>query len=98
MHTKKESEEAQNIQVQLLPEVQRGAYANQMIASHTKEEFVLDFIFASPPAGIVNARVVASPIHAKRFMHALAENINNYESRFGHIDETTEEKPTGPLM
>ncbi len=93
-----EETDATNIQIQLPPEVQRGVYANQMIASHTREEFVLDFIFTSPPAGTVNARIVVSPIHVKRFMHALAENIHNYENHFGAIDHSTETVPSGPLM
>jgi len=76
---------AQELQIQVPPEVQRGIYANQMFATHTQEEFILDFIFASQPAAVVNARVVISPTHAKRIVAALQENINNYEAHFGEI-------------
>lgn len=77
--------EEQQLQIQMPPEVQRGVYANQMLIAHTQEEFVLDFILATPPAGVVNARVLVSPSHAKRIMTALAENIARYESVFGEI-------------
>ncbi len=75
----------QALQIQLSPEVQRGVYANQMFATHTQEEFILDFILASQPAAVVNARVIISPTHAKRIVAALQENISNYESNFGEI-------------
>jgi hypothetical protein len=93
------AEQETNIPIQLPPEVQRGVYANQLISSHTQEEFMLDFIFASQQGGSVNARVVVTPRNAKRFMQALAENIRNYENHFGTIEDTaTINKPTGPLM
>lgn len=83
--TDEENEVSQELQVQLPPEVQRGVYANQMFVVHTQEEFVLDFILASQPTAVVNARVIISPTHAKRMLAALQENIANYESRFGEI-------------
>ncbi|MDQ6967463.1 MAG: DUF3467 domain-containing protein [Mariprofundaceae bacterium] len=88
MIDKKESQEAtttQELKIQVPPEVQRGVYANQMFATHTQEEFILDFILASQPAAVVNARVIISPTHAKRIVAALQENIHNYESNFGEI-------------
>jgi hypothetical protein len=78
-------EEAQEIQVQMPPEVQRGAYANQMMIAHTQEEFVLDFILATPPVGVVNARVLVSPSHAKRIAAAMQENVARYEAVHGEI-------------
>ncbi len=75
----------QELQIQIPPDIQRGAYANNMVVAHTQEEFVLDFIMATPPVGIVNARVVVSPSHAKRIAEALIENIQKYESRFGEV-------------
>ncbi len=87
MTDKKDRQEpaSQELQIQVPPEVQRGVYANQMFATHTQEEFILDFILASQPAAVVNARVIISPTHAKRIVAALQENINNYESNFGEI-------------
>lgn len=74
------------MQVQIPPHVQGGVYANQMIVTHSREEFVMDFILATPPVGVVNARVIVSPAHAKRILNALAENIARYEAAFGEID------------
>lgn len=75
----------QEMQINFPPEVQRGVYANQMVVTHSQEEFLLDFILAAAPAGVVNARVVVSPTHAKRIAAVLMDNIAKYESRFGEI-------------
>jgi hypothetical protein len=74
------------MQLQMPPEVQRGAYANETIISHTREEFVMDYILATPPIGVVNARVLISPTHAKRLMLALQENIAKYEEQYGELE------------
>ena len=64
-----------------------GGYSNFAAVSHSGTEFVLDFFFLQPnsaKAG-VKARVISNPVHIKRFHRALAENIRNYEARFGPI-------------
>ncbi len=70
-----------------------GAYANQMIVNHTREEFVLDFVALFPPTGVVNARVVVSPGHLKRMIRALHEGLSHYEQRFGQIVEASAPAP-----
>ncbi|PIP02837.1 MAG: DUF3467 domain-containing protein [Zetaproteobacteria bacterium CG12_big_fil_rev_8_21_14_0_65_54_13] len=80
------AEHNDELQIQLPQEVQRGVYANQMMLSHTREEFVLDFILATPPVGLVNARVLVSPSHARRIVTALQENIGRYEAVHGAIE------------
>lgn len=75
------------IQVKISDEVLKGAYANSMQVAHTKEEFVLDFLNLFPPTGVVNARVILSPSHAKRVAKALEVNIKKYEDQFGKIAE-----------
>jgi len=77
--------EQQELQIQVAPEVQGGRYANQMIVTHTQEEFILDFILASHPAAVLNSRVLVSPSHAKRIISVLQDNIARYESIFGEI-------------
>ena len=62
-----------------------GVYANQMVVSHTREEFVIDFINLFPPGGVVNARVIVSPGHLKRMIAALQENLGRYEARYGPV-------------
>lgn len=66
----------------------KGVYTNNMLVSHSKEEFVLDFMNVYPlqNAGIVSARVITSPGHAKRILGALKENIEKYEKSFGTIE------------
>jgi len=95
---KKQQEVApQELQIQVPADVQRGVYANQMYATHTQEEFILDFILASQPAAIVNARVIISPTHAKRIVEALQESVHNYESRFGAIAQVNPISPEGVI-
>jgi len=93
--TDKNQPKQQEIQITMPQEVQSGKYANQMLVAHTQEEFVLDFILATPPAGVVNARVLVSPGHAKRIANALLENVAKYEAQFGEIKTLAVTLPTG---
>jgi len=77
--------EQQELQIQVAPEVQGGRYANQMIVTHTQEEFILDFILASHPVAVLNSRVLVSPSHAKRIISVLQDNIARYEQVFCEI-------------
>jgi len=76
------------VRIKAKDEVLAGTYANTMIVTHTKEEFVLDFLSVFPPQGTLNARVILSPGHYKRIIRALAENLGRYEARFGAIEES----------
>jgi hypothetical protein len=80
------------VQIKVPDEVARGAYANNMVVAHTREEFVMDFIYLLPQQGLVNARVITSPGHMKRIVRALAENLRKYEAQFGEIREAVEPK------
>lgn len=73
-----------------------GVYANNMFVTHTKEEFILDFMMITPPVGSVTARVVISPGHMKRMVSALKQNLEKYEAKFGKVAEATE--PPQPTM
>jgi len=79
----------QELQIQVPPEVQGGRYANQLFVTHTQEEFILDFILATHPAAVLNARVLVSPSHAKRIIAVLQDNIERYEQVFGEIKNIT---------
>jgi len=85
--------ERRDVPIKVPEGVLRGVYANQMVVTHTREEFVLDFITLFPPEGLVNARVLVSPGHLKRMIRALQENLSRYESRHGVIAEA--EAPPG---
>ncbi|MBV6395400.1 MAG: hypothetical protein HFACDABA_00976 [Anaerolineales bacterium] len=62
-------------------------YGNLARISHSPADIVIDFALALPgePKAMVQTRVVMSPISAKLFVNALAENISRYESAFGEI-------------
>ena len=75
-----------NINVKITDEVLKGVYANLMVASHTKEEYILDFINISGAQGIAVAKVITSPGHFKRMVAALTDNLKKYEAQFGKIE------------
>jgi hypothetical protein len=79
------------IQIQIPPAVQNGAYANLTFVSHTETEFVFDFVYVLPhePRGVVRSRVIASPKQARRMLAALQDNVARYEQRYGAIDNGT---------
>ena len=85
----------QEIKVNFPPHLQGGAYSNNMLVSHTREEFVMDFMMVVPPVGTVTSRVIISPGHVKRMIAALQENVKKYESRFGAIQAA--EEPGGKI-
>jgi len=86
----------QEIKINFPPELQGGVYSNNMVVSHTKEEFILDFLMVAPPAGTVTARVIVSPGHMKRILEALRENFAKYEKAFGTIQIA--EEPKGRIL
>jgi len=65
----------------------KGTYINNMLVSHTKEEFVLDMMNIFNFQGIVNARIITSPGHFKRMISAMSDNLKKYEERFGAVTE-----------
>ena len=67
-----------------------GVYANNVLISHTKEEFIMTFMLIAEPVGAVTSRVIMSPGHMKRFISALQENENKYEEKIGTITEAPE--------
>lgn len=75
------------IQIDIDEPTARGHYSNLALISHSETEFVMDFIFLQPqnPKAKVLTRVVTSPVHAKRLLAAIKENVEKYEGRFGTI-------------
>ena len=82
------------IKLNLPAHLQAGVYANNMMVTHTREEFVMDFSFITPPVGTIVARVMTSPGHMKRIIAALQDNVKKYEARFGTIILAEEPKGT----
>lgn len=80
--------DAGRIEIKLPDDMAGGVYANNMVVTHTREEFVLDFLAVfHPKAGVVASRVVLSPGHLKRVVRALSENLARYEARHGVLQE-----------
>lgn len=79
----------QNLKLDLSAEVAQGTYSNLAIISHSPTEIILDFAQMLPgtPNATVRSRVLMNPVHAKRLLNALADNIQKYEQNFGPIEE-----------
>lgn len=88
-------DQPREIQVTLPEHLRGGTYSNNMIVTHTKEEFLLDFLLVAPPAGTVVSRIILSPGHIKRVVAALEENISRYEAMHGVIQPS--EGPKGKI-
>ncbi|MEO7794706.1 MAG: DUF3467 domain-containing protein [Thermoanaerobaculia bacterium] len=84
---------AQNLNIKIGDEELKGRYSNLLRITHTREEFILDFVNLVPPQGAVTARIITSPGHLKRIVQALAQNLARYEEAFGPIPEAAD--PSG---
>jgi hypothetical protein len=87
----------QGLNVKIDDEELKGRYSNLLRITHTREEFILDFINLVPPQGIVTSRIVTSPGHLKRIIGALAANLERYEQLFGVIKEAPEPAGDGSV-
>ena len=80
----------QEVKISFPESLRGGVYSNNMVITHTREEFVLDFMMITPPMGSITARVVLSPGHTKRMLTALKANLEKYEAKFGKVTEASE--------
>lgn len=79
----------QQLNIELSEEIAEGIYSNLAIITHSQSEFVVDFIKVMPgvPKAKVKSRIVLTPQHAKRLLHALSDNIQKFEQMNGKIKE-----------
>jgi hypothetical protein len=84
-----ENQPANQFNIEISEEVAEGSYVNLAIITHSDAEFVIDFVNIMPgtPKSKVKSRVIFTPMHAKRFMKALQENIGRFESTNGTIKD-----------
>lgn len=77
----------QPLKIEIDDAVARGIYTNLALLTHSETEFILDFLFIQPqtPKTKVLTRLVTSPVHAKRLLAALSDNLAKYEARFGPV-------------
>lgn len=82
----------------LSPDVAEGTYSNLAIITHSPTEFILDFAQMLPggesDTATIRQRILMHPIHTKRFLMALQENVEKYESNYGRINTNN---PTSQL-
>ncbi len=80
------------LNIEISEEVAEGSYANLAIITHSHAEFVIDFVNVMPgtPKSKVKSRIILTPQHAKRFMKAMMDNIDKYESLNGPIKDLEE--------
>ena len=91
-------EEQQNenqLNIELSEEIAEGVFSNLAIITHSNTEFVLDFIRVMPgvPKAKVKSRIILTPEHAKRLLHAMQDNIEKFEMAHGKI--ITQDEPPG---
>lgn len=87
MNNDGKSDNKNQLNIELSEDVAQGIYSNLAIITHSSSEFVLDFVRVMPgiPKAKVKSRIVLTPEHAKRLMHALQDNIAKFESIHGKI-------------
>ena len=84
-----EQQQNNQLNIEISEEMADGSYANLAIITHSHAEFVIDFVSVMPntPKSKVKSRVIFTPMHAKRFMKAMVENIQRYEAANGPIKD-----------
>ena len=67
----------------------RPKWPKLVVISHNPTEIILDFAQMLPgiEGASVRKRIIMNPIHAKRTLAALNDNIKKYEQQFGTIEE-----------
>lgn len=70
-----------------MPAGLEAEYANLARIAHSPSEIIVDFAQMLPGMArpLVQSRIVMSPLGAKLFYQALAENITRYEAAYGEI-------------
>ena len=88
----------QPLQIEIDENVARGTYTNLALITHSETEMLIDFLFLQPqtPKTKVLSRIITSPVHAKRFLAALQDNIAKYEARFGEMRAGEAATPQAP--
>ena len=83
---KKPRGQAMQVNIQVPADLE-ATYTNFALITHTPSEVIIDFATVLPntPKSRVQARIVATPMHAKLMLKALAENLERYESQHGEI-------------
>lgn len=92
--TESEGGDTEDLKLVLGDEVAKGIYANLVSITHSKEEFVIDFIRVMPEPeeesvvkGSVVSRLIITPGHAERFLDTLAQHVMQFEEDHGRLSK-----------
>ena len=79
----------EQLNIEISEEIAEGTYSNLVVITHSNAEFILDFVNVMPgnPKNKVKSRVILAPMHAKRLLGALADNIRRFENENGEIKD-----------
>jgi hypothetical protein len=94
MANEKPPESTQQIPILTGDELSRGRYSNNMLVSHSPEEFIIDWLLNSPSGAHMVSRIIVSPGHMKRIIDALSDNLRKFENNFGSV-RVVEKKDQG---
>ena len=74
------------IKIEIPPDL-APTYVNMARISHSPAEIIMDFacILPGDAKTTLVSRMLMSPLGAKLFLRALAENLSRYEATFGEI-------------
>ncbi len=99
MSKENQHKKEQELNINLPEDVARGNYCNLAIIVHSPTEFVMDYVSVLPGVqqGVVQSRVIMHPVHAKRLLNALQENVAMYEKQFGEIQDVQNTNIQFPL-
>ena len=84
-----DEQQPNQLNIEITEEMAEGTYANLAIITHSNSEFIIDFVSVMPgtPKSKVKSRIIFTPMHAKRFMKAIKENVERYEATNGTIQD-----------
>ena len=84
-----EEQQPNQLNIEITEEMAEGTYANLAIITHSNSEFIIDFVSVMPgtPKSKVKSRIIFTPMHAKRFMKAIKENVERFEAANGPIPD-----------
>lgn len=90
----KKEKKSNKLNIEIKEDVANGVYSNLVVINHSPSEFIFDFITMMPgfTKAKVRSRVILAPQHAKKLMHALNQNIANFERKNGLIKDVDVKK------
>jgi len=90
----KKEKNPNKLNIEIKEDVANGVYSNLVVINHSPSEFIFDFITMMPgfTKAKVRSRVILAPQHAKKLMHALNQNIANFEKKNGLIKDVDVKK------